>query len=174
VVVVVLVVVVGAAVVVVVVVLVVGAAVVVVVVVVGAAVVVVVVVVVGAAVVVVVVVLVVGAAVVVVVVVVVVVGTLIGKSTLCVQLPEDKTRIMVAAFGTRLDVYPVTKVALDTLVSKGVTYESASDSILKGPTLVPAVVNFMITDLAICYKYFISRFRRLHIFGKFRILLWLH
>jgi hypothetical protein len=67
-------------------------------------------VVVGTAVVVVVVVLVVGAVVVVdvvlvvVVVVVVVVGTLIGKSTLCVQLPEDKARIIVAAFGTRLDV----------------------------------------------------------------------
>jgi hypothetical protein len=41
------------------------------------------------------------------------------------------------------------------LVSKGVAYESASDSMLKGPTLVPAVVNFMITDLAIYYKYFI-------------------
>jgi len=79
-------------------------------------------------------------------VVVVVVGAPdIGIYKSLLQTPVDLARIFVLPSGTTVDVYPASKSVLDTPVANGVTYPSASEYRLKGPTSDPANVKVINT-----------------------------
>jgi hypothetical protein len=81
--------------------------------------------------------------------VLVVVVRLIGIRSKLLQTPVDNTLIVVAASGTDVRRYPANIAALDTPVTIGTEYPSASEYKLKGPVSTPAVVNVTNTVCAI-------------------------